>query len=287
MTTSSTPSALTIAASRTDPLGVVGWIGDLDPAQPVADREAVGERHHLLVGGHPGDEAHSGGDHSQRRGGHGGGDEPDPLPRILLVKADRHGHVGAGGEVERVVADPIQRRSDRQHIGRGQAGGAPQALIAVPGGGVDELDWLGHRIARSSQSVVTAPGRKSGWPSTPISSVRFVSTPFDVEVLERVDEDRDGAVAIVGVGDQLAEQRVVVGRNGRTGLAVGVHPQSGALGDREERQPARAGSVAAGWILGVEPAFDRVTVEGHVVLPDLELLAGRDLQLHRDQVEAR
>ena len=53
-----------------DALRIVGGVGDLHPAQAVADHQPVGERHHLLVGGHPGDEAHAGGDHSQRRAGH-------------------------------------------------------------------------------------------------------------------------------------------------------------------------------------------------------------------------
>src|SRR5262249_29018926 len=79
-------------------------------------------------------------------------------------------------------ADSVHGRCDREDVGRGQPGGAPEALVAVPRGGVDELDYAvlrarAHTIARSSQSVVTAPRRKSSWPSTLINSVRLVSTP--------------------------------------------------------------------------------------------------------------
>ena len=50
---------------------------------------------------------------------------------------------------QRVVADAVHGRRDGQHVGRGQPGGAPQALVAVAGGGVDELDRsaAAHAIA--------------------------------------------------------------------------------------------------------------------------------------------
>src|SRR5205807_6786230 len=109
-------------------------------------------------------------------------DQANALPRVLVVKADRHRHVRARGEVERLIADPVHGRRDRQDVRGGQAGGAPQALVAVARGRVDDPDdppaRIGtHTIARSSQSVLTAPRRKSSCPRTLISSVRLVSTP--------------------------------------------------------------------------------------------------------------
>ena len=135
---------------------VVGGIGDLQPADAVARDEPEGEAHHVLAGRHPGDEAHPGRDHPQRRVGHGRAHPADALPRVLLVKADRDRHVGARGEVERVVADLVEHRRDRQHVRGRQAGGALQALVAVARRRVDELDRAGHRVgALSSQLVVT------------------------------------------------------------------------------------------------------------------------------------
>ena len=94
--------------------GIVGRVGDLKAPDPVAGHEPEREAHHLLVGRHPGDEAHPGRDHPERRVGHRLADEPDPLPRVLAVEADRDRHVRARGEVERVVADLVERRRDRR-----------------------------------------------------------------------------------------------------------------------------------------------------------------------------
>src|SRR2546423_14212675 len=63
-----------------------------------------------------------------------------PLPGILLVETHRHGHVRAGREVRRVEADPVDRRSDREHVRGRQARCAPEALVAVAHGRVHDLD---------------------------------------------------------------------------------------------------------------------------------------------------
>ena len=135
-----------------EPRRVVGRVGDLKAADPVAGHQPERQPDHVLVGGHPRDEPHPGADHPQRRVRHRRAHQPDPLPRVLAMEAHRHRHVRARREVERVVADPVHRRGDRDHVGRGQPGGAPQALVAVAGGRVDELDHA-RRGAH-------------GWPST-------------------------------------------------------------------------------------------------------------------------
>ncbi len=151
------------------PLRIVRRLGDLDPANPVADAELEREPHHLLVRRHPGDEPHPGRDDAERGARHRGADEAQSLPRILAMEAHGHGHVRARGEVERVVADAVDRRRDREHVGRRQTRRAPQALIAVPHRRVDVPDVATHASARSSQSVVTFAAAKSGCPSTPRS----------------------------------------------------------------------------------------------------------------------
>ena len=52
-------------------------------------------------------------------------------------------HVRAGGEIECEKTNAVHDRSDGDNVRRGQAGGAPQALIAVAEGNVDELN-VGH-----------------------------------------------------------------------------------------------------------------------------------------------
>ena len=122
------------------PLRLVGGIDDLEPAEAVAHHAREHELHELLVRGRPRDEAHARGDHAERRVRHRLADQADPLPGVLAVEAHRHRHVRARREVERAEAHAIHRRRDRQHVGRGQAGRAPEALVAVARGGVDDPD---------------------------------------------------------------------------------------------------------------------------------------------------
>ncbi len=113
----------------------LGWVvrrlGDLEAPDAVADDQLEREPHHLLVGRHPGDEAHPGGDNAERCVRHRGAREADPLPRIFVMESHRHRHVRARGEIERVVTDPVDRRRDREHVRRRQSRRAPQALVAV------------------------------------------------------------------------------------------------------------------------------------------------------------
>src|SRR6185437_15443974 len=69
---------------------------------------------------------------------------------VLTMEADRHRHVRARREVERVIADPVHRRRDREHVGSRQPGRAPQALVAVARGRVDELDRAHFGSTRNS-----------------------------------------------------------------------------------------------------------------------------------------
>ena len=218
--------------------GIIGRVGNLKAPDPVTGHEPEREAHHLLVGRHPGDEAHPGRDHPERRLGHRLADQPDPLPRVLAVEAHRDRHVRARGEVERVVADPVERRRDRQHVGRRQPGRAPQALVAVASGRVDELD---HSVSPPcSQSVVDRRAARTRGGRARREQRPVCLHALDVEPLERLEQDVDRLLAIVAVRDQLCHQRVVVRRDLAPGEAVRVDTQPRQLGDGEDRQPARA-----------------------------------------------
>ena len=138
--------------------GIVRRVGDLEAPDPVAHDASEGEAHQVLVARHPRDEAHPGRDVAERRVRHPLADEPEPLPRVLPVKADRDGHVRARGEVGRVEADAVDRGRDRDDVRRGQPGCAPEALIAVARGRVDDVD---HR-----PFAVFTP-RRGGRPARP------------------------------------------------------------------------------------------------------------------------
>ena len=125
-------------------LGIVGRLGELEAPDPVAYDAAEGEPHDVLVARLPGDEAHPGRDEVEQRVGHRRPHQSDQLPRVLAMEAHRHRHVRARREVERVEADALERRRDRQDVACGQAGGAPEALVAVARRRVDDVDDARH-----------------------------------------------------------------------------------------------------------------------------------------------
>ena len=73
----------------------------------------------------PRDEPLAGRDHRQRRVRHRLGDQPQPLPRVLLVEAHGDRHVRARREVARAEPDAVHRRRDAQHVRRRQARSRP------------------------------------------------------------------------------------------------------------------------------------------------------------------
>ena len=90
----------------------------------------------------------------------------------------------AGGKVARVEPDPVHRRRDAQHVRRRQAGRAPQALVAVAGRGVDDLD---HSIRNSG-----APNSTSSAFSAQISTIVPADAGLDrVHHLHHLDQADD------------------------------------------------------------------------------------------------
>src|SRR5688572_2603334 len=81
--------------------------------------------------------------------------EPDTLPGVFFVEAHGHTHVRARCEIERMKSHAFDDRSDLKNLGRVQAGGAPQALIAIPYRYDDELDVSHHNLLKRS---ARAPG---------------------------------------------------------------------------------------------------------------------------------
>ncbi len=99
----------------------------------------------------PGDEAEAGGKELQRRVLAYLRHTADPLPRILLLVAHRHAHMGGGGEVDSLVARTLHGRGDCQRFGRIHAQRSPQALIAIAETGFDYAD-SGHSYLRSPRA---------------------------------------------------------------------------------------------------------------------------------------
>ena len=131
-------------------LRVVGRLGELEAADAVADDAPEREPHHVLVARLPGDEAHAGRDEVEERVRHRRAHQPDQLPRVLAVEAHGDRHVRARREVERMEADALQRRRDREDVVRREAGRAPEALVAVARRRVDDVDDAAHGSIRKS-----------------------------------------------------------------------------------------------------------------------------------------
>ena len=73
-------------------------------------------------------------------------DQAHQLPGSSRWKRTDTRHVGARCEIERMIADLLDRRCDRENVVGGQPGRAPEALVAVARRGVDDLDRSGSRL---------------------------------------------------------------------------------------------------------------------------------------------
>ena len=95
----------------------------------------------------------------------------------------------------------------------------------------------------------------------------------------------DRLLAISSGPDQLGQQRVEYG--GTTApVKQCVSTRSPRRSGTENSDSVPGDGSFAGDVLGVEPAFDGMSGERHVLLLKAQLLAGGDSQLQRHQVEA-
>src|SRR5690606_11199318 len=95
----------------------------------------------------------------------------------------------------------------------------------------------------------------------------------DDELLQRAAHLGDRPFARIGVRDQLTDERIVVRGHAIAGIDVRIDPDTGAA----RRMPV--GDEPGAWgefvgVLGVDAAFDGVTAQDDVLLPEPELLAG-------------
>src|SRR6185503_16599180 len=85
-------------------------------------------------------------------------------------EADRDGHVCARGEVRGMEADAVHGGRDREDVGGRQARRAPEALVPVPGGRVDDVDAPVSRAHAGRTRNRTAPASTSSAFSTQTSA---------------------------------------------------------------------------------------------------------------------
>src|SRR5690606_1764481 len=105
------------------------------------------------------------------------------------------------------------------------------------------------------------------------------------QLVQGVAHAHQGFVPAGAVGDQLADQRIVVRWYLVATVQVRIHPHTIATGRMEEGHGARARQEAVR-VLGVDPALDGVATDDHVFLLDAQRLASADANLFLDDVDA-
>src|SRR4029450_4465177 len=106
----------------------------------------------------------------------------------------------------------------------------------------------------------------------------------DDEFVERALEPHQAFAAGLAVDDELADQRVVVGRDRVAVIDGGIDGHAEAAGGWVSHELARRGPEGDR-VLGVDAAFDGVPVKLHVALGELELAAGGDADLLEHEVD--
>src|SRR5699024_4754884 len=92
-------------------------------------------------------------------------------------------------------------------------------------------------------------------------------------------------VAVVAVGDELADQRVVVGRHGVAGVVMRIQAHAGAAGGVVFGDSAGCGDEGFR-VFGVDAALESMAAQLDVVLCVAQRFAGGDAQLLGHQIDA-
>src|SRR4029077_7471741 len=103
---------------------------------------------------------------------------------------------------------------------------------------------------------------------------------------ERDAHAPDRLIAVRSVGDELADERIVVGRHRVALVDVGVEPDPRPSRRMVGSDLPRRGRETEG-ILGVDSALDGVAANLDVLLPHRELLSGGDADLLLNDIDSR
>src|SRR5690606_35674431 len=106
----------------------------------------------------------------------------------------------------------------------------------------------------------------------------------DHQLVQGIAHPRQRLVTGGAVGDQLADQRVVVRRYLVTAVQVRVDPYAVTARRVEEAHGTRAGQEAGG-VFGVDPALDGVPTDDHILLLQAQGQAATDLDLLLEDVD--
>src|SRR5215831_8798670 len=107
---------------------------------------------------------------------------------------------------------------------------------------------------------------------------------IDDELSKCALQPHQAFVAGARVHDELADQAVIIRRDGVAGICARIDP------DTEAARRVEMGDGAGRWpegmrVLGIDTAFDGVAVEAHILLTERQRRARRDPDLLDDEVE--
>ena len=108
----------------------------------------------------------------------------------------------------------------------------------------------------------------------------------DIKLVQRAGEPVDGGVAVRARSDELGDQWIVMDADLATLDDPGIEPDSVPGRWAISHKPADRRQEIAGRVLGIDPRFDRPTVEAHILLRDRERLARRDADHQFNEIEA-
>ncbi len=124
---------------------IVHRIRERETADAVGRERAEGKLHEFRACRFPSDETKAGRKKLQRSCGARFCHAPYALPRVFLLVAHGHAHMGACREVDRLEAAAFHCGRYRECLGCINAKSAPKALVAVAQRRLDELDRC-HRL---------------------------------------------------------------------------------------------------------------------------------------------
>ena len=131
--------------------------------------------------------------------------------------------------------------------------------------------------------VSTLPSRKLSARQSAPRKATLRAHAGDKRVIERIRQPIERGLARRRMRDELGDHRIVERRH----LAAGFHPALHAHIGRQVEADDRAGrgQEAVLRIFGIDPRFDRVTVEADLLLRQRQLFARRDPELPGDEIE--
>ena len=157
-----------------------------------------------------------------------------------------------------------------------------------PLSGLESAGWdrrLGDDHSFDPGRVDLALDEVPGAENLPVQRDRRLDT-LDDQLVEGPAHPGDGLEPGRGMDDQLAQERVIVGRDGVAGLHMRVPPHARAARhpDRGDLAGRRAKVVVR--VLRVDPAFDGMAAGDDILLAKGQGLAGGNPDLLLDQVDA-